>query len=159
MILAFAHPGLVVPDLEAACEFYSAMFGFQSISEEGWSADDAADRAIGSEGSACRGLLMAGHNCHLELWEYSAPEQVDTRPSQLGPHQQGIRHLAFYVEDCAAEHQRLLSLGGQVLGEPVNGVVYCRDPFGNIIELCEIPSEEENPINLPGVSSLGSYPG
>ena len=29
MILAFAHPALVVPDLERAREFYEAMFGFR----------------------------------------------------------------------------------------------------------------------------------
>ena len=32
------------------------------------------------------------------------------------------------------------------------------DPFGNILELCEIPVEEENPTTLPGVSTLGTYP-
>ena len=31
MILAFAHPGLVVPDLEAASRFYADMFGFREI--------------------------------------------------------------------------------------------------------------------------------
>ena len=38
MILAFSHPGIVVYDLEAAREFYEKMFGFQVISQEGWSA-------------------------------------------------------------------------------------------------------------------------
>jgi hypothetical protein len=52
----------------------------------------------------------------------------------------------------------LLALGGQVLGKPRGGVVYCRDPFGNIIELCEIPGEAENPVNLPGVSTLADNP-
>ena len=158
MILAFAHAGLVVPDLEAAREFYAQMFGFRPLSEEGWNNSAQADRAIGGAGSACRGLMMAGHNCHLELWEYSAPAQGDVNPQQQGSHELGIRHLAFYVDDCRAEDERLLSLGGQVLGQPEGGVVYCRDPFGNIIELCEIPTEAENPVALPGVSALGSYP-
>ena len=102
--------------------------------------------------------MMAGHNCFLELWEYAAPAQVPGSPSDFGPHQQGIRHLAFYVDHCELEFQRLRALGGQVLGEPVNGVVYCRDPFGNILELCEIPTPGESPTTLPGVSSLGRYP-
>lgn len=158
MILAFAHPGLVVPDLEAASRFYAAMFGFREIGPEGWDNNPDIDRAIGSRNSATRGLMMAGHNCFLELWEYLSPPQADGRPTDRGPHQQGIRHLAFYVDDCEAEFHRLLELGGQALGEPVNGVVYARDPFGNIIELCEIPAAAENPTNLPGVSSLGNYP-
>lgn len=156
MILAFAHPGVVVSDLEAACRFYQRMFGFEVIGDEGWSDSPEADRAIGCRGSASRGVLMAGHNCHLELWQYSAPQQGDVDPGALGPHEAGIRHLAFYVDDCEQEFRRLLDLGGEALGEPVGGVVYCRDPFGNIIELCEIASDKENPIHLPGVSSLAS---
>ncbi len=158
MILAFAHPGIVVPDLEAASRFYAAMFGFRVIGEEGWKDSPAVDRAIGSRGSASRGLMMAGHNCFLELWEYSAPEQDAGAPGDRGPHQQGIRHLAFCVDDCELEYRRLLALGGQALGEPVGGVVYCRDPFGNILELCEIPVPQENPTTLPGVSSLDNFP-
>ena len=60
MILAFAHPGLVVPDLDRAREFYERMFGFRVISDEGWTNEPAIDRAIGSSGSASRGHLMAG---------------------------------------------------------------------------------------------------
>ena len=117
------------------------------------------DRAIGSRGSASRGVMMAGHNCFLELFEFDAPAQGAPHPAQLGPHEQGIRHIAFYVDDCRAEYQRCLSLGGSPLGEPApreTGVnaVYLRDPCGNIIELCEIPRPEENPTLLPGVSCL-----
>ena len=43
MILAFAHPCLVVPDLERAREFYERMFGFEVLSEEGWEDDRDAD--------------------------------------------------------------------------------------------------------------------
>lgn len=158
MILSFAHPGVVVPDLEAASGFYSAMFGFRVISEESWKESPEIDRAIGSVGSSARGLMMAGHNCFIELWEYSAPDARAEEPWSFGAHEQGIRHLAFYVDDAQNEFERLLALGGQALGEPVNGVVYCRDPFGNIIELCEIPNDEENPLRLPGIKALSCYP-
>ncbi len=164
MILAFAHPALVVSDVEAAKTFYEKMFGFREISKEGWRANPEIDRAIGSNNSACKGYMMAGHNCCLELFEFSAPEEYGPAPKTLGPHEQGIRHLAFYVDDCRREYQRLLELGGENLGEPVdigNGVytVYCRDPFGNIVELCEIPVAEENPTNLPGISKLDDFTG
>ena len=52
MILAFAHPGLVVPDLEKASQFYQHMFGFEVISTEGWKDSPEMDRAIGLEGSS-----------------------------------------------------------------------------------------------------------
>lgn len=164
MILSFAHPGIVVPDLEKAAHFYEKMFGFRRLCEEGWQRDATADRVVGLQGSACRGLTLAGHNCYLELFEFSAPQQTGPAPSALGPHEQGIRHLAFFVDDVRTEYDRLLALGGRTLGEPVeidDGVyaVYCRDPFGNIIELCDVPSVEEDPRNLPGVETLADYTG
>ena len=164
MILAFAHPGLVVNDLEAARAFYENMFGFRVIGNEGWSDSPQADRAVGAQGTICRGYMMAGHNCFLELFDYAAPEQTGPAPSSLGPQEPGIRHLAFYVDDCRKEYQRLLDLGGKVLGEPIADesgfyAVYCRDPFGNVIELCEIPAAEENPTRLPGVQCLSDFSG
>ena len=164
MILAFAHPALVVSDVEAAKTFYEKMFGFRVINEEGWSDNADVDRAVGSKNSACKGYMMAGHNCCLELFEFSAPEKKGPDPKALGSHEQGIRHLAFYVDDCDHEFERLLALGGERLGDVVDiggGIhtVYCRDPFGNIIELCEIAAPAENPVNLPGIDKLDNFTG
>lgn len=164
MILAFAHPALVVPDLEQAREFYEKMFGFRVICNEGWEPGSPSEKSTGARGSSCRGYYLAGHNCFLELFEFSAPEQTAPLPMDLLPHEPGIRHLAFYVDDVRQEYQRLLALGGQMLGELPEGenihkAVYCRDPFGNIIELCLIPSTEEEPTVLPGVNKLGDFTG
>jgi len=159
MILAFAHPCLVVDDVERARTFYEQMFGFRVIGDEGWSDNPVVDSAIGSRGSSCRGYMLAGHNCFLELFEFDAPEQEGPTPGDMGPQEQGIRHLAFYVDDCRAEYRRCLQLGGVALGAPApvdSGVnaVYLRDPCGNIIELCEVPGPEEEPTRLPGISRL-----
>ncbi len=164
MILGFAHPGLVVPDLEAARSFYEDMFGFRHFCDEGWQDNATVDKVVGIDGSACKGYTLAGHNCYLELFEFSVPAQDGPAPGALGPHDLGIRHLAFFVDDCRAEYRRLLELGGDMLGEPTDiggGIytAYCRDPFGNIIELAELPTKEEDPRNLPGVDSLGDYEG
>ena len=164
MILGFAHPGIVVPDLDEARAFYEQMFGFRYFCDEGWESNPVVDRVVGITGSACKGVTLAGHNCYLELFEFSAPEQGGSSNFKPSPHEAGIRHLCFFVDDCRAEYQRLLELGGKPLGEPADiggGVytVYCRDPFGNIIELAELPTEAEDPRNLPGVESLGTFSG
>ena len=164
MILGFAHPALVVPDLEKARSFYETMFGFHHFCDEGWENNATVDRVIGVGGTACKGYTLAGHNCYLELFEFNTPQQQGPSPRTLEPHDLGIRHLAFFVDDCRAEYQRLLDLGGEMLGTPTDigdGVytAYCRDPFGNIIELAELPSKEEDPRNLPGINSLGDYSG
>ena len=162
MILAFAHPGLVVPDLEKASRFYQRMFGFEVISNEGWKDSPEMDRAIGLKNSSCRGLMMKGHNCFLELFEYDSTSSDTTSVLDLNADSPGIRHLAFYVDDCKDEYQRLKDLGGMELGEPAGDdqsgyAVYCRDPFGNIIELAEIPGPSESPLTLPGVNSLAKH--
>jgi catechol 2,3-dioxygenase-like lactoylglutathione lyase family enzyme len=159
MILAFAHPSIVVPDLEDARAFYQAMFGFKVLTQEGWSENSDADSATGLQNSSCRGYMLSGHNCFLELFEFSTPQQCGPMPQSLNANEQGIRHLAFYVDDVKKETQRFLSLGGSSLGNPIGNAVYLRDPFGNIIELCEIPSEEEHPTNLAGVSCLDTFLG
>ena len=164
MILAFAHPCIVVPDLEKASEFYQQMFGFEVISNEGWDDSPEMDRAVGLRQSACRGVMMKGHNCFLEMFEFDKPSSTTTPEMELNAASPGIRHLAFYVDDCKAEYQRLQDLGGIALGEPAGDdesgyAVYCRDPFGNIIELAEIPDPRESPLSLPGVCSLGNFDG
>ena len=156
MILGFAHPGLVVPDLAAAESFYCEMFGFRRLSEMAWREAPAVDRAIGLEGSAARSVMLAGQNCFLELFEYQAPAASIGSPAELNANEPGIRHLAFFVDDVRTEYERLLALGGQRLGEPVANAagrlaVYTRDPFGNLIELCEPPDEAERLERLSGV--------
>jgi len=162
MILAFAHPGIVVPDLEQAIDFYGKAFGFRLLSDqEGWENSPETDRAIGCPDSASRGAMLAGHNCYLELFEYRSPTQTAEPPSRFLAHEPGIRHIAFYVDDVRKEFERFLSVGGQALGELVAGAtaVYGRDPFGNIIELAEIPNPRENPTELPGVDRLDDFGG
>jgi catechol 2,3-dioxygenase-like lactoylglutathione lyase family enzyme len=121
------------------------------------------DTAIGSSRSSCKGYMLAGHNCYLELFEFDVPPATGPEPGTLGPQEPGIRHLSFYVDDCRAECARFLALGGTALGElpPAESglnAVYLRDPFGNIVELCEIPTPDENPMNLPGISCLNNTP-
>jgi catechol 2,3-dioxygenase-like lactoylglutathione lyase family enzyme len=160
MILAFAHPGIVVPNLEQAIDFYGKAFGFRLLSDqEGWENSPETDRAIGCPGSASRGAMLAGHNCYLELFEYSSPTQTADPPDAFLAHEPGIRHIAFYVDDVKKEFERFLSVGGKALGELVDGAtaVYVRDPFGNIIELAEIPNPKDNPTELPGVAKLSDF--
>jgi len=164
MILAFAHPAIVVPDLEQAREFYERMFGFRVLTNEGWHDDPVVDRAIGSTRSCARSYVLAGHNTFLELFEYSAPPKQGPDPASLGPQEMGLRHLAFFVDDLETEYRRFIELGGEALGSlPADTeaprAVYLRDPFGNIVELAEIPHEREDPRRLPGVDSLGDYDG
>ena len=136
------HVGLVVSDLDAAIDFYGALLDMAVIERFEWSAPAAIqDQAIGLTGSAARGAMLSGSQSHLEVWEYSSPPAEATAPKSLGAHEQGLRHLALEVTDVAAALERVKELGGTAMGEPVQitgsttTLVYCRDPFGTILEL------------------------
>ena len=164
MILGFAHPGIVVPDLEKARAFYEKMFGFKVIANENWKNDAFYDQGTGLKNSAAKVYVLKGHNCFLELFEYTAPEQMGQPPVTLGANEMGIRHLAFYVDDIWREFYRLKSLGGIHMNEPVGNaevgyVVYCRDPFGNIIELTTFGGPAKPLTILEGISGLDDFEG
>lgn len=165
MILGFAHPAIVVPELETAREFYEKMLGFTTVAEESWQANDEMyDQGVGLTGSAARYYMLKGHNCYLELFEFASPTQKGPEPGTLGAHELGIRHLAFYVDDIWHEFDRLKELGGIHMNEPVGNeelgwAIYCRDPFGNIIELSTVRDNSEDLRSLPGVSINGTYQG
>ena len=113
MILGFAHPAIVVRDLDRATEFYCSAFGFRPLSEafESWSNAPHIDAATGLRGSSVRGRMLAGHNCFLELFQFDAPATKGPEPAQLGAHEPGIRHISFFVDDVEVEFDRVVTLG------------------------------------------------
>ena len=105
--------------------------------------------------------MLAGHNSYLELFKFQRPKSTARPASELLASDQGIRHLCFYTDDLEADYNRLLSLGATSLGAPQKqqgiAAVYLRDPEGNILELAEFPSDEENLINLSGIQSTQEH--
>jgi len=147
MIIGFHHPGLVVPDLQAARQFYSQALGFEYIREYGWdeSASADAEAAVGIAGTTTRCVLMKCGNCFLELFEYLTPAPQGD-PSQRRACDYGIAHLAFQVADIRPVFDQFVAAGGLAHNEPVKigeaWSTYVRDPFGNIIELMQLGSDE-----------------
>ena len=135
------HVGLVVGDLDAAVGFYGALLHMEVIERDSWRAPDPAiDSAVGLVGSSADGAMLRGPGGFLELWQYHAPEPVGDDPARQGAHERGLRHLAIEVDDVDEALVRVVELGGAKTGEPIrsesgSAAVYCRDPFGTIIEL------------------------
>lgn len=161
MIQGVSHFAISVPDLEKARDFYRDMFGFEVWQEESWEApNEEYDHGVGLKNSAARGCIMIGINCYLELWQYESP-QPQGNPLERGANDYGIRHIAFQVDDVEKEFARLEKLGGIVMNRPArNGIqqlaIYCRDPFGNIIELMEAGDLFPPLENLPAIRGKGS---
>ena len=144
------HAGLVVRDLDAAVGFYGALLGMEIIGRDRWRAPDPdADSAVGLTGSSADGVMMRGSNSYLELWRYHAPTRVGDDPAQRGANELGLRHLAIEVDDVHGALDRLVELGGTRTGDPLGfdhggEAVYCRDPFGTIIEFMSVVGTEES---------------
>lgn len=142
MSVTFHHPGLVVPDLEKACTFYTNLLELEEVRRFSWDAEGAefAASIIDLQDSAADVIMLAGDNFNFELFYYSAPQQKGD-PRDGRPCDPGIRHLAFEFTDIKAACARFKAEGGTLHGDPVSmghaWVIYGRDPFGNIIELME----------------------
>ena len=150
------HVGLVVDDLDAAVGFYGALLGMEVIERDSWRAPDpAADSAVGLVGSSADGVMLQGPGGFLELWQYHSPAQVGGDPAERGAHERGLRHLAVEVDDVDEALARVVELGGAETGEPIRSeggaaTVYCRDPFGTIIELMSAGAELASLDDLAG---------
>ena len=142
MATTFHHAGLVVPDLEKANTFYKHLLGIEELSRFQWdqSAGEQVNDVINLEGSAAKAIMRKGENYHLELFEYSAPEQSGD-PASEHPCDSGIAQIAFQFDDIDAACKRLVEAGGSMHHDPVKlgdtWAIYTRDPFGNIVELMQ----------------------
>ena len=140
-VIGFHHPGIVVPSLDRAIEFYSALLGFVLHSESSWTADNERfNRIIGLPGAAARYCLLRGANAYIELFEYSKTANEDRGARQAN--EMGIRHIAFAVQDVQEMIDCCVRLGGSKIEDAVvvpgrATAAYCRDPFGNLLEFVE----------------------
>ena len=146
-IIGFHHPGLVVPDLDGARAFYARAFGFEYIRSYGWGSEssDTAEKVIGVADSTTRSMLMKCGNCFLELFQFDSPASRGN-PSERRACDFGVAHIAFQVSNIERVFDRFIAAGGSSGNRPVRigegKSIYARDPFGNIIELMEIGSDE-----------------
>ncbi len=146
MKVSFHHAGIVVTDLDQGVAFYKKFLGLEESFPLEWSLDNpgASEAVINLKDSAATGMMLAGNGFNIELFKYTAPVQAGD-PASGRPCDFGIRHIAFEFDDIHAAAKRLVDAGGSMHHEPVElgniTAVYCRDPFGNIIELMQLAEE------------------
>jgi glyoxylase I family protein len=127
MLNGFHHVAIICSDYPRSKQFYTEILGFNVIAENYREARDSfkCDLAL-ADGS------------QIELFSFpSAP----TRPSR--PEAQGLRHLAFKVDDLDAAIQKLTDKGVEC--EPIRVDEYTdkrftffQDPDGLPLELYEV---------------------
>jgi catechol 2,3-dioxygenase-like lactoylglutathione lyase family enzyme len=135
------HVGIVVEDLDAAVEFFSAI----GLEREGGTTveGEMVDRVIGLEGARSDVVMMGtpGGGTKLELTRFHSPPAAAGEPDAPS-NALGLRHVIFEVEDLRGTVARLEGLGATLVGEIVDygdsyTLCYLRGPAGVIVELAE----------------------
>jgi glyoxylase I family protein len=143
MIVGVHHIAVGVSDMDKAIAFYSQAFGFEVVQHADLDNDPAADQIIGLEQVKAKMVMLKAPNVFVELWQYTQPLPEDRRSR---PCDYGYPHFALQIDDIEFEYDRLRGLGMEFVGDAVVGeqasAIYGRDPFGNVIELYEIKTED-----------------
>jgi catechol 2,3-dioxygenase-like lactoylglutathione lyase family enzyme len=141
------HVGLVVPDIHAAVEWYSSVLAFTVLAPPVLlSADSHAGRvaaAIYGEGfrAAKQAQLAAGNGVALELFEFVDPA-TQPRGGEFEYWRAGFFHICVVDPDIDGLVARIVQSGGRrrsevltLFEDPPRRLVYCEDPFGNLVEV------------------------
>jgi catechol 2,3-dioxygenase-like lactoylglutathione lyase family enzyme len=152
---AITHIGVTVVDIEKAIQWYHDVLGFQLVvGPLNVVADDShfGQIATGLWGSGFGGgrvaELTGGNGVCLELFEFSKPATA-VRENNFEYWKTGPNHFAIVdpaIEDLA---RRIAETGGKCRtqiwtlhpGKPYK-IVYCEDPFGNVIEIYSHSTEQ-----------------
>ncbi|ASG79628.1 bleomycin resistance protein [Lactiplantibacillus pentosus] len=135
------HSGFVVPDIDAAVNFFVDVLGFEVLQRPGrmQPADDSLTRYFGVHtGAVMEGAAFLQYGGRkIELVQWSAPRQVDP---QLNPADVGAAHLAITVSDLSEakayfEHQPNVTV--REMG-PL-GFFYITTPWGMEIQIMQQP--------------------
>lgn len=155
MIERIDHVNLIVNDLPTMVAFYGEVMGLRLTKRAAIGGDwiEALTGFAKVEADVAyleAAYLEAGTGTGLELIRYRTPE--GPRPKGLSdPNTKGIRHVAFRVRDLDTVVASLKAAGvdflssvQRVSAEQVDyanqrkRIVYCRDPEGNLLELCAL---------------------
>ncbi|WP_040841308.1 VOC family protein [Nocardia brevicatena] len=148
MLTGVSHVGCTVPDIAAAVEFYSQLFGtapeIRRTYEEPYTSEQVGYQDTRLDIAIFR---IPGSTVRLELIEYLNPTGV---PVDLETKNPGTAHLCLTADDLGTEFDRLCALGAAprstgpvtITSGPNAGrrVAYFRDPHGFTIEVLEIRS-------------------
>ncbi|MFE5732111.1 VOC family protein [Streptomyces sp. NPDC056528] len=177
---AVDHYAFTVPDLNEAVDFFTEVLGGELCYREGPVEDPSGDRmsrrlGVHPRAVAHVALVRLGPYSNLELFQYTAPDQVTALP---GPNDVGGHHLTLRVADPDAAEAHLRTADVVRLGPTGNHGVRPDDerrwflsPWGMMLALCG-PSgpgpraaatgrfappdaDGEGPLRLLGVDCVG----
>lgn len=144
---SFSHIGLSVPDVGAALDFYTKVLGWYTIMEPTVIIED--DSPIGvmctdvfgaGWGSFTIAHLSTGDRVGVELFEFTNAERPENNFEYW---KTSVFHFCVQDPDVEGLAAKIVAAGGKQRmpvryyfpGEKPYRMVYCEDPFGNILEV------------------------
>jgi predicted enzyme related to lactoylglutathione lyase len=145
--LAFNHVGLTIPDIFAAIDWYSAVFGASHImGPRLLAASSVATHETPSIfgprfRKAYQAHLLLANGVGLELFQFVEPP-VETPDENMPYWVRGPFHIALTCADVDGLAEAIVAKGGRMRCAPANFVpgrpwrlCYCEDPWGTVIEI------------------------
>lgn len=140
------HIAVSVPDLAAAEAFYCGVIGFEVKDRFDFSATADGDAVLALENGSAKSILLNCGNVYLEVFEFLSPDPK-TQDSDRPVCDHGYTHIAFDVDDVYSAYHVLADAGVRWHSPPVRSsecddpliITYGRDPFGNVIEIQQLP--------------------
>ena len=145
---AFSHIGITVPNIEEAVKFYKDVMGWYVMMKPTEVLEEN-DTAIGQMcidvfgkgwGSFKIAHLSTSDTIGIELFEF--PQNIKPK-HEFNPYQTGIFHFCVKDPDIEGLTKKIIEAGGKQRmpireyfpGDKPYKMVYCEDPFGNIVEI------------------------
>lgn len=162
---ALNHVGITVPDIYRAIDWYGEVFGFRRIMgprllEAAGAATPETGHILGPRfRKALQAHLVTANSVGLELFQFVDPP-VERPVDSMEYWRIGYWHLCFTDPNIDELAARIVQTGGAqrtavfaFLPGTDRKLVYCEDPFGNVIEIFS-HSYEETFANwpLPGMT-------
>jgi catechol 2,3-dioxygenase-like lactoylglutathione lyase family enzyme len=152
---ALTHVGLTVTDLDGAVRWYQEVLGFRVVfgpvdlvSDETHFGRICQD-LFGSAFGKGRLVHMTGANgVVIEVFEFERPKSI-APDDNFQYWKNGVFHLCFVEPEIETMAKRIADSGGKqrsrvwpLFADKPYKIVYCEDPFGNIIELNSHSTEQ-----------------
>lgn len=142
------HVGVSVPDIDAAIDWYSRLFGFvligapAEVRPDGTHFGDLSSDICGDRYGGMRiAHMVTGDGTGFELFEFLEPKP-ERRADTMEYWKNGFFHIAITDPDVEGKVAQIEAEGGlrrSKIWELIPGqkirVCYCEDPFGNVIEI------------------------
>jgi catechol 2,3-dioxygenase-like lactoylglutathione lyase family enzyme len=143
MITHIRHTGIVIDNLDDALDFYSGVLEFKVVKkmeEKG----QFIETILGLKGVVLTTVKMSAPDGNQIELLYFKTHKRQGNSIERAIYAGGISHIALTVDDLESDYARILNSGVTFISPPQTNpegtakVAFCRDPFGNILELVQL---------------------